>query len=114
THPDFFPAVSKLSEYRKSQGFSTRIVNVYDIYDQFNGGNFDPRAIQKFLQYSFYFWKSPSPNYVVFVGDANWDYMDFQETGTKIFIPSYRPPDQEILNEDIGSIEDFYVKLCSQ
>ena len=114
THPDFIPAINQLSEYRKKQGFSTRIVNIYDIYNQFSYGVFDPHAIRQFLQYSFYYWKSPAPNYVVLVGDANWDYMDYQGTGTKVFVPSYRPPDQEIINTDVGSNEEYYIEVCGQ
>ena len=114
THPDFLPAVQKLAEYRKKEGYSTRIVNIYDIYDQFSYGEFDPRAIKSFIQYCFYYWKSPSPNYVVLVGDSNWDYMDYQETGTKVFVPSYRRPNQILVDQDGGSPEDYYVDICGK
>ena len=112
THPDFIPAVRKLADYRKSQGLTSSIVNVNDIYDQFSFGVFDPRAIQQFLQYRYYFGGLPKFNYVVLVGDANWDYKDYQQTGTKNFVPTYRSPQEAIINGDNGSVEDYYLEFC--
>jgi hypothetical protein len=109
THPDFIPALLKLADYRKEQGFITRIASVQDIYNQFNYGQFDPRAIQKFFQYQAYF--NGLPEYAALVGDANWDYKDRQKTGTPVYVPSYRGPDQSIANTDNGGNEDYFVSV---
>jgi hypothetical protein len=109
THPDFLPAVKKLADYRKKQGFTTRIASVQDIYNQFNYGQFDPRAIQKYLQYQSYF--NGLPEYAALVGDANWDYKDRQKTGTPVYVPSYRGPEQSIANTDNGGNEDYFVSV---
>ncbi|MCH8290157.1 hypothetical protein IH992_03505 [Candidatus Poribacteria bacterium] len=74
SHRDFIKGVQPLAEFRQSQGLSTMIVDVEDIYNQFSHGIFNPLAIQKFLRYTFTSWQKPAPEYVLLVGDAHYDY----------------------------------------
>ena len=50
------------------------IVDIDEVYDQFDYGIFSPFAIQKFLRHTYTHWRSPKPTYVLLVGDAHYDY----------------------------------------
>jgi hypothetical protein len=88
THSDFLAAIQPLATYRASQGLRVKIVNVQDVYDEFNGGVFDPQAIQNFLAYAYSYWIAPAPSYVLLVGDGHYDFKDnYGDSG-----PNYVPP----------------------
>ncbi len=76
THPTFKQSIQPLVEFRRSQGLTTSVVDITDIYDEFSDGLFNPFAIQKFLRYAYTSWKPPAPTYVVLVGDAHYDYKN--------------------------------------
>ena len=99
THPDFADSIQPLVEFRRSQGLTTMVVDVGDIYDEFSDGLFNPLAIQKFLRYAYNGWQQPAPTYVLLVGDAHYDYKNaivklYREDRKtynlyKIFVPTF-------------------------
>ena len=50
--------------------------NLEDIYLEFSGGNKDPMAIRRFLQWTQENWASPAPIHLLLLGDAGYDYRD--------------------------------------
>jgi hypothetical protein len=75
THNRFFENAEVLLDYRRSQGVAAELVDVKDIYDEFNFGIKSPLAIQEFLRYAFFNWsRTPRLKYVVLLGDANFNY----------------------------------------
>ena len=76
THPDFTENIQPLVEFRRSQGLTTMVVDIGDIYDEFSDGLFNPLAIRRFLRYAYNSWQQPAPTYVVLVGDAHYDYKN--------------------------------------
>ena len=89
SHHDFIDAIQPLAAFRRSQGLSVMVVDVEEVYDQFNHGIFNPIAIQKFLRHTYNHWHAPKPTYVLLVGDAHYDYKG-------AIVKRYR----EILNRD--------------
>ncbi|MCP4549394.1 MAG: hypothetical protein GY835_23310 [bacterium] len=89
TAEEFFPEIEKLASYREKQGLRTRVVSVENIYTEFSYGLFTPLAIRDFLKYAFEYWRSPSPSYVLLVGDATWDYRDRLGYGVKNLVPTH-------------------------
>jgi hypothetical protein len=89
SHSDFLSALQPLVDYRESQGYRVALVDVQDVYDEFNGGVFSPDAIQSFLAYAFANWTAPAPAFVLLVGDGHWDYKDAGGTGITVFMPPY-------------------------
>lgn len=69
----FLKDLSPLIKHRENQGLKCKVVDVEDIYDEFNWGNFSPSAIKDFLKYAYYNWREPKIKYVLFVGDATVD-----------------------------------------
>ena len=49
------------------------MINLNDLYNQFNDGIKNPIAIKNFLAYAFQNWLTP-PSYVLLVGDGHWNY----------------------------------------
>ena len=73
-HRDFIDAIQSLAAFRRSQGLSVMVVDIEEVYDQFNHGIFNPVAIQKFLRHTYNHWRTPKPTYVLLVGDTHYDY----------------------------------------
>jgi hypothetical protein len=98
THPIF---LQKANEYASfiSQNYSvtTKVINIFDIYDQFNYGFFSPEPIRDFLILANTNWGAPKPTYLFLVGDANYDYYSnkvkyFQVPNVLNFVPSFGEP----------------------
>ena len=68
-------AAEEYAAYRAGEGLGTKVVDVQDVYDEFNSGLVSPEAIKSFLAYAYGNWR-PSPRYVVLVGDGSFDYKN--------------------------------------
>ena len=71
THNHFIPDVQQLADYRSQQGLRTKVVDVQNIYDEFNHGILNPEAIREFLNYAYHNWQPPAPTYVLLIGDTH-------------------------------------------
>ena len=89
SHASFLSAVQPLATWRSNQGLRVQVVDVQDIYDEFNGGVFSPQAIQDFIGYAYAHWVSPAPSYVLLVGDGNHDFKNNYGWGETNYIPPY-------------------------
>lgn len=69
-------AAQALADYREGQGFSTAVVDLEDIMDEFNGGLSSPKAIRDFLSLAYNQWKNP-PRFVVLAGSGSYDYQNY-------------------------------------
>ncbi len=87
THPDFEDAWAPLVALRESQGHKVFVCNVWEIYDQFAGGDKTPRAIQRFLAQAYRTW-NPAPSYVMLGGDASEDYRGSLPDSDPDFVPT--------------------------
>ena len=88
THSNFIAAAQQLANFRASQGFTTLIVDVNDLYNEFNFGIFHSIAIKNFLAYTFTNWAEP-PFYVLLIGDGHWNFKGYERYNTP---PIYMPP----------------------
>jgi len=112
THEDFYDEAIRFAKYRSSKSsIKVNIVRINEIYDQFSYGLFTPDAIRKFIKYSYFIWKKPSPSYLLVIGDANWDYKDNLGYGVKNFIPAFLVPAHK--NEDAAS-DNWFVCVSGQ
>ncbi len=71
---NLFDAAASLALARE-HSMPTRVVDVQDIYDEFNWGILDPSAIRDFLRFAFFTWETVPLEYVLLFGDATWDYL---------------------------------------
>ncbi|MFQ5615432.1 MAG: C25 family cysteine peptidase, partial [Anaerolineales bacterium] len=73
THEDFIAALQPLVNHRTAQGLSVAVIDVDDLYREFNDGIYNPIAIRNFLAYAFASWQTP-PTYVTLVGNGHWNF----------------------------------------
>lgn len=69
-----------LAGLRSAQGLAAKVVDIQDVYDEFNDGIPSPHALRDFLAFAALKW-SPAPRYVVLAGGGNYDYRDLLELG---------------------------------
>ncbi len=98
THPFF---LNKAQEYANmvssSYNVTTKVINVFDIYDQLNYGFFAPEPIKEFLKNAYNNWQTPKIKNVFIVGRANYDYYGYKSKyqGAPIdrcLVPSFGTP----------------------
>lgn len=73
THPRLREAIEPLAEFHRRRGLRVTVVDIRDVYDEFNHGILHPRAIRDFLHRAYHGWQNPAPRFVLLVGDASWD-----------------------------------------
>jgi len=66
-------AIQPLVELHRERGLEVEVIDVQDLYDEFNDGIVHPRAIHEFFRYTHESWRQPAPRYALLVGDASFD-----------------------------------------
>ncbi|MCY7377500.1 MAG: C25 family cysteine peptidase [Pyrinomonadaceae bacterium] len=76
SHKDFLTPATAWANYRRGQGMTVEVVNIEDIYDEFNYGALGADCIRDFLNYARTNWQT-APNYILLVGDATYDPKNY-------------------------------------
>lgn len=87
THKNWLGQAEDWATYRRSQNLSVEVVNVEDIYDEFNYGILEPDAMKRFLQFAKNNWQT-APNYVLLLGDATYDPKNYVNLAAFNFVPT--------------------------
>ncbi len=103
THHDFITATQALADYRASQGLRTVVVDVADVYDQFNYGIYHPMAIRNYLERAMLTWPGKAPSYVLLVGGGSFEIR--QRENLYVDEPNYIPPVLGIIDPWQGEID---------
>ena len=106
THSDLITSTQSLADYRAGQGHSTAVIDINDLYHEFNDGILHPIAIKNFLAYAFANWPTP-PVYVTLVGSGNWNIKQVGD-GSKPYhnAPfSYMPPNLAYIDPWQGEVD---------
>ncbi|KPL06798.1 hypothetical protein AMJ86_07200, partial [bacterium SM23_57] len=95
---EFYPTLSAYEDHWEDfrPGLQAIRVRVSDVFNQFGWGLCDPTAIRDFLKYTSEHW-TPMPEYVLFVGDGDYDYKNRVSGSGGNWIPS---------NQDGGKCTD--------
>ncbi|HEX6126504.1 MAG TPA: C25 family cysteine peptidase [Pyrinomonadaceae bacterium] len=86
THKDFMTEAQAWATYRTGQGFTAKVIEVSELYDEFNYGALSSSSIRSFLQYAHANWQTP-PQYVLLIGDASADSRNYENQGYWNMIP---------------------------
>lgn len=100
THQRFRSAADQLAAQRRNVNrLRTMVVDVQEIYDEFNFGEKAVTPLRDFLRYAYYSWRQPSPAFATIMGDASWDYRRNLFNSIKTdYVPSYgNPPSDNAL-----------------
>jgi hypothetical protein len=87
SHRDFLDSLQPLKKLRESQGLKVALIDVEDVYDEFNFGNKSPKAVKDFLASAKAKWRKP-PRYVLLVGDASFDPRNYLGMGDLDLVPT--------------------------
>ncbi len=76
------------ANYRRGQGFTVKVVEASEIFDEFNYGVLNSLSIRSFLQYAANNWQV-APRYVLLLGDASYDARNYEGFGNNNFVPTH-------------------------
>ena len=91
THRSLRTEIERLAAFHRERGLTVEVVEVQDIYDEFNYGIVTPKAIKDFLQHAHTEWRAPAPRFVLLVGDASWDFKNTTADDSNYADWTYRP-----------------------
>jgi hypothetical protein len=86
-HGDFLESMKPLQALRKAQRMRVALVDVEDLYDEFNYGVKSPQAIKDFLSFARAKWWR-KPKFILLVGDGSFDPRDSLRLGNFDFMPT--------------------------
>jgi len=98
---EFIPALKPLVDWRSQQGLNVKVVDLQDVYDQFNYGIPHPIGIKNFIRTTFQTWEI-APTYVLVVGDGHWDLKN-----TLTDLKNYFPPNFVWVDPTQGEIDSL-------
>jgi hypothetical protein len=87
THPNFEATWAPLVAHREAQGHKVFLCDVWEIYDQFAGGDKTAWAIQRFLTQAYRNW-DPSPSFLLLGGDGSEDYRNDTPDADPDWVPT--------------------------
>lgn len=87
SYKDFMPQAETWAEYRRAQGITVKVIEVTELFDEFNYGALSANSIKDFLEYAYTNWATP-PQYVLLIGDGSWDSRNYENVGFFNFIPA--------------------------
>ncbi len=87
THKNFQAEAASWASYRAGQGVSVKVVDVAEIFDEFNYGVLSADSIKSFLGYAKANWQT-TPAYVLFIGDATFDPRQYYGFPDYNFVPT--------------------------
>jgi hypothetical protein len=90
THKDFLVQSEAWAQYRRNQGFTAKVIEVSELYDEFNYGTISSQSIKDFLEYAYTNWGGGTarPKYVMLMGDASWDGRNYENRGYFNMVPA--------------------------
>ena len=91
THSLFAQSATALADRRRQQGLTAAVVDVEDIYDEFNFGEKTPQALKDFVNRAHTTGKR-ALRFVVLLGDATIDPRDYSGFGDADFVPTAQVP----------------------
>ena len=89
TNSLFLEQANLLADFRRGQGYRLQVIDVQDIYDEFNYGIFSPEAIHDFIAFAYASWTRPAPSYVLLMGDGHYDFLNYRGTSSEVYMPPY-------------------------
>ena len=110
THGDFWNEIQPLADWRATvTKYRVAVVDVQEIYDQFNGGLLSSEAIRDFLAYAYANWQAPRPRYVLLAGGGSRDMRGYFVNSKPTYVPAFLYPADPILGETAA--DNRYVLL---
>ncbi|MDH3217097.1 MAG: C25 family cysteine peptidase, partial [Candidatus Krumholzibacteria bacterium] len=112
SHRDFMDEIQRWVDYRRAQGYRVLVADAEDIFDEFNGGVNNARAIRRFVRH---FFDKGGASFLVLVGDASEDGKRVHSDSGINFVPTESFSEHvfsRVFNEDeVVTTDKWYVML---
>ena len=106
SHENFASALAPLVRSHQTQGKSSVVALIGDLYDEFNFGERSPYAVRQFLQYAEQNWKT-APKYLLLNGRASLDPRNFLGFGHMDLVPTMIVPTSSLMTASDDWFSDF-------
>ena len=73
SHASLIDAVRPLAEFHEKRGMKVALIDIADVYDEFNHGITHPQAVRNLVDTAWHDWPQPRPRFLLLVGDASFD-----------------------------------------
>lgn len=73
SHASLIDAVRPLAEFHEKRGMKVALIDIADVYDEFNHGITHPQAVRALVDTAWHDWPQPRPRFLLLVGDASFD-----------------------------------------
>jgi len=88
SYKDFLTEAQTWADYRTSQGFRVKVVDVDKVFNEFGYGVLSSDSIEAFLNYAYNNWQAPQPKYVLLIGDASYNSRNYNNQGFFNYVPT--------------------------
>jgi uncharacterized repeat protein (TIGR01451 family) len=106
TFGEFEGALAPLVRAHQTEGKSSVVVPIMDLYDEFNFGERTPSAIRQFLQTAHQNWKK-GPTYLLLNGRASFDPRNYLGFGNLDLVPTKILPTSSLMTASDDWFSDF-------
>ncbi|MCU7520555.1 MAG: type IX secretion system sortase PorU, partial [Ignavibacteria bacterium] len=111
TNKAFLDEANRLKTFKETGAkfkISTSVVDVDQIFNEYSNGMKDVSAIRNFVRYAYDNW-SVKPEYVLLLGDGNYDYKEVEKAGENFVIPYESYESFNYINSYVS--DDYYVTV---
>jgi hypothetical protein len=115
-HPLFLADLGPLVAARQADGLAVKVVDVFDLYQVYAGGEIDPLAVRDYLVAAAH---RLGVRYVLLVGGDTYDYLDHLGIGSVSFVPTiyaqtdavihFSPADSLLADVDGDDLQDLAI-----
>ncbi|HET6348522.1 MAG TPA: C25 family cysteine peptidase, partial [Candidatus Krumholzibacteria bacterium] len=110
SHHDFMAQMQQWAAYRRAQGYRVLLADVDDVFDEFNGGVPNARAVYRFARH---FFEHAGAGALVLVGDASEDHKRIHADSGPDFVPTMTRIDDvpQLLQNEVVTTDKKMVKF---
>ena len=87
SYKDWMAEAESWANYRRQQGFVSKVVNIEDVADEFGYGVLTAQSLKNFLLFAKANWQTP-PQYVLLLGDTSYDPRKYENLGSVNYVPT--------------------------
>jgi hypothetical protein len=106
----FLSQMQQWVAYRRAQGYRVYMVDVEDVFDEFNGGVPSPVAVFRFTRH---FFENGNAGTLVLVGDASEDHKRVHDDSGPDFVPTFTRIDavSSLALDEVVTVDKRFVKM---
>jgi hypothetical protein len=110
SHATFVPTMRQWASYRRAQGYRVLLVDVEDVFDEFDGGVPSARSIYRFTRH---FFTRGGAGTLLLVGDSSEDHKHIHTDSGFNFVPTYTRIDNvsSLQLDEVVTSDKKFVKL---